>query len=184
MTSSDIRTYVEQRRMENPDVIAAYDLQCEIERLEQALADHREQYDELMEKLARDGVKGTFFNITELRPRREVDVNYVRDNMPDAFERCATLSNTHIVEILETTTGGKAKLVQTIKRLDPAKFNECVRVNVSDLEKCVGKKALAELDGKAVRTVYHPAKKSKILYIGDKIQVGAGDNEPQEALME
>ena len=66
---SDIRTYVEQRRMENPDVIAAYDLQCEIERLEQALADHREQYGELMEKLARDGVKDV-----GLLPPDEIDV--------------------------------------------------------------------------------------------------------------
>jgi len=181
---SDIKTYLEQRKSENPEIVAAYDLQCEIDRLEKTLAEYRAEYNEIMGRLAHDGIKGKFFNITELRPRREVDVDYVREKMPDAYDRCATLPNTAIVEILETTSGGKAPLIQTLKKLDPRKFNECVRINVTDLERCVGKKTLTELDGKAIRTVYHPAKTAKILYIGDKIRIGPGSNEPQEALTE
>ena len=185
MLSSGIKTYVEQRKGEHPDVLAAYDLQCEIERLERSLAEYREEYDEIMGRLARDGIKGKFFNITELRPRREVDVDYVRENLPDAFDQCGTLTNAGIIDILESTTGdGKRGIVRMMKRLSPSKFNELVRINVGDLEKYLGKKVLAGLEGKAVKTVYHPSSKTKILYIGDKLAVGAGNNEPQEALSE
>ena len=181
--SSGIRTYVEQRQVENPEVIAAYDLQCEIERLERTLAEYREEYDEIMKHLAKEGVKGKYFNITELRPRREVDVDYVRENLPDAFDQCGTLTNAGIIDILESTTGdGKRGIVRMMRRLSPSKFNELVRINVGDLEKYLGKKVLAGLDGKAVKTVYHPSSKTKILYIGDKLAVGAGGSEPQEAL--
>ncbi len=181
--SFDIRIYSEQRKCEHPDVVAAYDLQCEIERLEKSLADYKEQYDDLMEKLVRDGIRGKYFNITELRPRREVNVEYVREHLPEAYDKCATISNSTIIEILETTTpGGKTGLIHTLKKLDPRKFNKNVKINVGDLEKFLGKKIVATLDGTAVKTVYHPGSKTKVLYIGDKIAVGAGDNEPQEAL--
>ena len=181
--SFEVRTYVEHRKNEHPDVLAAYDLQCRIEQLELSLADHKEQYNELMEKLARDGIKGKYFNITELRPRREVNVDYVREHLPEAYDKCATISNSTIIEILETTTpGGKTGLIHTLKKLDPRKFNKNVKINVGDLEKFLGKKIVAELDGKAVKTVYHPGSKTKVLYIGDKMSIGAGDNEPQEAL--
>ena len=183
--SSGIRTYVEQRQVENPEVIAAYDLQCEIERLERTLAEYREEYDEIMKHLAKEGVKGKYFNITELRPRREVDVDYVRENLPDAFDQCGTLTNAGIIDILESTTGdGKRGIVRMMRRLSPSKFNELVRINVGDLEKYLGKKILTSLEGKAIKTVYHPSSKTKILYIGDKLAVGAGNNEPQEALSE
>ena len=136
-----------------------------------------------MKHLAKEGVKGKYFNITELRPRREVDVDYVRENLPDAFDQCGTLTNAGIIDILESTTGdGKRGIVRMMRRLSPSKFNELVRINVGDLEKYLGKKVLAGLDGKAVKTVYHPSSKTKILYIGDKLAVGAGGSEPQEAL--
>ncbi len=185
MTYEDVKTYLEQRKMENPDILVAYDLQCQIERLEKSLREHREEYDEIMNKLAREGVKGRFFNITELRPRREVDVNYVRENLPDAYEHCASLTNSAIIDILEgTNPDGKRGLIRSIKRLSPKKFAENAKINVGDIEKFLGKKLCQSLEGHAIKTVYHAGKQAKILYIGDKIQVGAGDGKSQEALTE
>ncbi len=182
MSEFDIKQYISHRKSEAPEIIEAYDLQSKIEMTEKNLADYREAYDELMRKIAEQNIRGTFFNVTDLKPRREVNIDYVRENLPEVYERCATLANSAIVDILETTSGGRANLIKTLKKLDPRKFNESVKINVGDVERMLGKRAVAEMDGTAIRTVYRPSSKTRILYIGDKIRVGAGDNEPQEAL--
>ena len=180
MSEFDVKQYIAHRKSEVPEIIEAYDLQSKIEMTEKNLADYREAYDELMRKIAEREIRGTFFNVTDLKPRREVNIDYVREKLPEVYDRCATLSNTAIVDILETTSGGRASLVKSLKKLDPRKYNESVKINVGDMEKVLGKRRVAEMDGTAIRTVYRPSSKTRVLYIGDKIRIGAGDNEPQE----
>lgn len=181
MSNSDsIKQYLAHRKSEAPELVEAFDLQVKIEQLERNLAEYREALAEQLKIIAEREIHGTFFNVTDMRPRREVDVNYVREHLPEVFDRCATLSNAAIVDILETTSGGRANLIKTLKKLDTNRFNESVKINVGDVERALGKRGAEKLEGTAIRTVYRPSNQTKILYIGDKIQVGGDEREALE----
>ena len=172
---TEIKDILAQRQAENPAIIAAYDLQCEIERRETELNALKAEYRERMDEIASNDIRGRFFNVTELRPYREVNAAELREKYPDAYEACKTLSNADIITILESgEKNGKRGLIERIAENYPAAFNELVKVNVGDIEKFLGKKQVKSLecDG-CIRTTYKAGKYTKILYIGDKLATPA-----------
>lgn len=180
--TAEITDFIKQRQAENPAIIEAYDLQCEIERREAELNALKEQYRSKMDEITNNDIRGRFFNVTELRPYREVNVQEIAERYPDAYENCKTLSNADIIAILESAEpNGKRGLIERIAENYPAAFRECVKINVGDIEKYFGKKNLKTLEGTGcIKTTYRAGKNTKILYIGDKLATPARAEIPAE----
>ena len=176
---TEIKDIIAQRQAENPAIIEAYDLQCEIERKEAELNELKEAYRAKLDAITANDIRGRFFNVTELRPYREVNVTELRERYPDAYENCKTISNADIIGILESAEpNGKRGLIERIAENFPAAFNKCVKVNIGDIEKFLGKKQTKTLEGTGcIRTTYKAGKATKILYIGDKLATPAAETE-------
>ncbi len=166
MSEFDLVEYKQHRELENPHVLEAYDLQCEIDRLQSELNSKQEKYTQILNSLTAEGIKGQYHNITEMRPYRYVNVEWVEKNLPEIYDETVTLSDKDIVEMMLHACSRK-ELLNRLQNINPKQFEALRKINVTDFDKaCGGKTRSKKYEGTAIGTLYKAGSKTRIIYIG------------------
>lgn len=173
----EIAQYTANRAAEVPLVVEAYDLQQEIARDEAELSKKRDRLADMYEYI-RANLRPQYFSLTEMRPRRSVDPAALMREDPDAFAALSHLSDADILEYIALRTSrDRAFFESDFRESDPEGYLTKCRVNVTDLERRIGKKEVKLLEKSgAVKTTYSAGKNAKLIYIGDHIAGGAGND--------
>lgn len=146
----------------SPEFAAAWKCQNNIAWLKDRLAREEEKFKQLLEGLA--GKTDEVFAVTDMRRRRVVDVDWLRQNLPDTYEETKGITNAAIGEIVRRAYPERRSLFHYLQSIGTKEdIDAAVSVTVSGLEDWVGKRRMKELEGKAVRTVFTAGSKTQIV---------------------
>ena len=138
-----------------------YSLQKEIEKLTAELEEKTNILRAGMECLA--GIQDNVFSVADLRPVRTPDLEYIRENMPEVYADCLTISNTEIGRIMSEHYT-RRDLETFLRGIEPELFEERAKILMSDLDRALGgKKAAKEWEGRAYHTEWKASPKTRIV---------------------
>lgn len=142
MIETSIQTtgdYIAQREAEraatDPRVIAAYELQEQIQKEKKTLEEHQE---ELKEMLAEIGpYKNQYYSVCNLkRAPRKINMALVRKNFPDLVEKAEPSEKYILQALLEEF--GKDTLLRMARDHDPAAYDSARTLSVPEFDKATG----------------------------------------------
>ncbi len=141
------RFYNDIQSVAGKEFIEAYRKQNEIDELKKRLSELEGELQELLGKLI--GKQDEVFAVTDLKPYRVVDADYVKANLPAVYSKLIKCSNTSIGKIMSESYT-QDELNQYLSNLNPDMFQKLSSISVTDLEKELGKPRVKMLEGTAV----------------------------------
>ena len=151
-------------------VLEAYYLQEEITRVEKTLTETKSQLQELLKSIGQ--YDNGHYTVTDLKPRRIIDMQLIRENFPDIFET-ATPSDKYLLAALEKEFG-KDTLLKVARNQDPEDYDAHREITLAEFDartKDSSKKRLHE--GKAYHLKWLPGKESRVERIGKPLMLTA-----------
>lgn len=143
----------------DPRVLEAWNLQEEISRGEKALAEKKNRLQELVRSIGQ--YDNGHYTVTDLKPRRIIDMQLIRENFPDIFES-ATPSDKYLLAALEKEFG-KDTLLTVARNQNPEDYDAHREITLAEFDartKDSSKKRLHE--GKAYHLKWLPGKESRV----------------------
>lgn len=146
----------------SPEFAAAWKCQNTIAWLKDRLAREEEKFKQLLEGLA--GKTDEVFAVTDMRRRRVVDVEWLRQNLPTVYNESKSITNSAIGELVRRAYPDRRSLFHYLNSISTKEeVDAAVSITVSGLEDAIGKNRVKELEGKAVRTVFTAGSKTQIV---------------------
>ena len=154
----------------DPRVLEAWNLQEEISRGEKALAEKKNRLQELVRSIGQ--YDNGHYSVTDLKPRRIIDMQLIRENFPDIFES-ATPSDKYLLAALEKEFG-KDTLLTVARNQNPEDYDAHREITLAEFDartKDNSKKRLHE--GKAYHLKWLPSKDTHVERISKPLMMTA-----------
>ncbi|CAJ0592225.1 unnamed protein product [Cylicocyclus nassatus] len=156
----EIRFYNDIQNVAGKEFIEAYRKQNEIDELKKRLSELEGELQELLAKLV--GKQDEVFAVTDLKPYRVVDADYVKANLPAVYSKLIKCSNTSIGKIMSEHYT-QDELNQYLANINPDMFQKLSSISVTDLEKELGKQRVKMLEGKGVHIQTKMSSSTKVV---------------------
>lgn len=164
-----------QRRQTDPRVLEAYDLQEAITKAEKTLTEMKARLQEMLRDIGQ--YDNGHYTVTDLKPRRILDMQLIKDNFPDIYE-AAVPGDKYLLAALEREFG-KDVLLRVCRNQNPEDYDAHRKITLDEFDartKDSSKKRLFE--GKAYHLKWLPAKDAHVERIGKPLMLTAPSRYP------
>lgn len=144
--------------------LAVYRMQEDIERRERELEEDKEELMRLYKVLS--NTQNDTFVFTDLRERRYLNMDWIRENLPDYYDECISVSNADAGKILFASFVDDRAACGYLAELNPTMWEELASITITRLESAMkrDRRSLKLYRGKAYTTKWEPCGKTKLVY--------------------